>query len=189
MLALEAPSGVVLTLRSDPGVSAVGAMLLLRTGLDVFDLVGDAFPGFMEKLRDHYRARVARGEAPAVVVAETESEWADAVRGARAAATRDGIIDLVLGGGEAAFGTYLLLANAGVADFGRREQTAWGAVLVWVGLGGIAGGLWDFVGTSGVERNWAFYQSAKSGPVASARPRFGIAPAPHGAVTTLRLDF
>jgi hypothetical protein len=188
MIAVETPPGVVLAARSDPGALAIGATLLLRAGLDLIGLAEDAFPGSMEILRDDFRVRASRGQAPAALVEETEHRWIDHIRGARAAATRDAVIDFVLGAGEAALGTYLLLARPGDTISDRREQTAFGAVLVGVGLGGVADGFWNALGTPGVEQWWTVYQRTKQAP-GEPRASMALAPTPRGAVTTLRLDF
>ncbi len=159
--AIEIPLGVVLTTRSDPGVGAVGVTVTTSGALSVVRLLQALpFPCPMEVLRDHYEARRRSGQSPAVARAETEKEW-------QAAASRPDVgawlhgADLTIASAMIAGGSYLLLADPGVANMSRRDQTAWAAVLLGVALPAAAQDLYHLLGASSLVTWWDEYRSVQ----------------------------
>jgi len=193
--ALTVPLSVVLMTRSDPGAVAVGAALVPQSVYDLFGVWWNlSQPGPMELLHSHYVARRAAGQSPSEARARTESEWRNECAASRHDATLLAVLDVALGGAELAAGTYFVLGNPGVLG-DRTEQTAWGAVLLGVGLSSFLGGLGSFGGTSSLAGWWAIYQSAAPsisrpvGPRIVLLPSLALVPLAHGAAGVASVAF
>lgn len=188
---VQAPVGVALVTRSDPGVEAVGVTVLVRAGADLLDVgLFGVFPSPLESLPAEYDERLARGMAPALAKEETERAWKDAIRSAHAMSTVNAVIDFVLGPAEVAVGTYFLIAKP-LGGLDRQAQTTWGAILLGLGFPGVAYGFDEISSEPAVERWWRAYQQGRSAPPARGPVTFpvsfAVAPIPQGAMATLRL--
>ena len=191
-IAINTPLGVVLVTQSDPGVRVAGVTLLLHAGNEILSLLlSDLGSSDMEALREHFEARLAAGGAPAVAVVETEKKWEEEATRGRGGRLLWAIGDLVFGTGEAALGTYILLADS-VVDMSRSEQNVWGALLIGVGIPAVVGGVARLAfGSSSLESWWQIYQAGK--PVApraeSWAPSFGVVPVRGGATGVMQVVF
>jgi hypothetical protein len=143
------PPGIALVVRSDPASQIAGTALLLRGGLDLWNLTSDLSPWRSESLLRHYEDRRARGETAAQASEETEREWADGVRRDRHSEVVWGTVGLVEGGLVTAGGIYLMIASPFVSSWNRQEQTAIGLVATVAGLHDFTLGSWTLFGPSG----------------------------------------
>ncbi len=184
MAAVTLPTGIVLATRGEPGAEAVGVMVTVQGAEYVISLIDTTRTSSMDRLREHWALRMAAGETPAAVVAETEDEWQRAAHESRHAWD---VVGLTLAAAELAIGGYFLLDNPGPPS---RAQTDVGALFVAVSVPGIAAFTGSLLSQPPAAVWWRRYVDTRPGPTAIVwAPSLRVAPTPGGATGAVRFDF
>jgi hypothetical protein len=206
MGALLIPVGIVM-ITSASTTTTVGGVTVTRDepvglgGPIVLGLgIGSALGGILnlvlvshpfERLSDAFEERRRAGKAPAVVVAETESEWQDKVESQRSLRKVFGVIGVVAGGLVLAGGTAFALAPISTS-LTRNEQYGLAAALIATGSLSALAGIQLYFFSDPFESSYETYRRMK-GPTAPrvglGRPQLGATPVQGGAALTLGATF
>ncbi len=119
LLAVVVPPGVILSTRADAGLQMAGVGVLASGYWPLVGLLTSFFPSDMEALHARYEMRKASGADPAVVVRETEDDFRQLAARPRGPRPWLVAVDLLFGGGLAAYGSYLLLGEPN--EYGVRR--------------------------------------------------------------------
>jgi hypothetical protein len=189
LLAVVVPPGVILSTRADAGLQMAGVGVLASGYWPLVGLLTSFFPSDMEALQARYEMRKASGADPAVVVRETEDDFRQLAARHRGPRPWLVAIDLLFGGGLAAYGSYLLLSDPPVS----RTDMAYGVLLFEVGAPLFVSGIFGLFPQpeSPAEHWWHVYQfgTPPRAPAAAIGPTLSVAPIAHGAAAEFHLSF